>query len=72
MTIPAHERIAAETSSFSHSQYARLKERVLPYCLARAKGSDTPSDARLVYTDEEMAAMRPRCAALLVTLKKLG
>ena len=72
MYIPQHEKIAAEANAFSHSQYAQLKERVLPYCAARARGSDTPSNARLVYTQEEMTAMQPRCTALLATLKKLG
>ena len=72
MYIPQHEKIAAEAGAFEHSQYARLKERVLPYCAARAKGSDTPTNAKLVYTPEEMTAMQPRCTALLATLKKLG
>ena len=71
-TIPAHEKVAAEAGGFSHPQYAGLKERILPYCNARAKGSDTPSNAKLVYTEAEMIAMRPRCTALLATLKKLG
>jgi len=72
MYIPQHEKIAGEANGFTQQEYAKLKERIAPYCLARERGSDTPADTRLAYTEDEMVAMRPRCAALMTVFKQIS
>jgi hypothetical protein len=66
----AEDSIGAATAGYTASQYSMLKERIIAYCDAVAHGSDTPSDRRLAFTDEEMAALKPRCAALSAQLKR--
>lgn len=61
---------AATSGGFSVDEYALLKERVASYCEAVARGSDTPSDTRLIFAADEMATMKPRCTALLASLKR--
>jgi hypothetical protein len=70
MTDVQYEGIGAEAAGFTQPQYGMLKERITPYCQAIAKGGSAPADARLVYTDEEMQAIKPKCSVLLVAIKK--
>jgi coproporphyrinogen III oxidase-like Fe-S oxidoreductase len=70
MTDVQYEGIGAAAGGFTQPQYSMLKERIAPYCQAIAKGGSAPADARLVYTDDEIQAMKPRCSALLVAIKK--
>ena len=70
MTDVQYEGIGAEAAGFTQPQYGMLKERIAPYCQAIAKGASAPADARLAYTDDEMQAIKPKCAALLVAIKK--
>lgn len=64
------EAAGAETAGFTQVQYGLLKERITVYCDAVAHSSDTPSNSRMVFTADEMATLKPRCGALLQTLKK--
>ena len=66
-----YETAGAEAGGFTQAQYSMVKERVVPFCTAVAKGSDQAADKRLVYTDSEKAAMKPYCSAMLVALRKI-
>ncbi|HEU4630519.1 MAG TPA: hypothetical protein VFS08_12290 [Gemmatimonadaceae bacterium] len=56
---------ALEAGRFTERQYSILEERVLPFCRIKGRtGYEVKMDSRLVYTDEERAALEPRCAAL--------
>ena len=63
-----YEGVGAEAGGFTGIQYGMLKERIQPFCESAAKGGS--GDASLVFTDEEVAAIKPRCAALLPAIKK--
>jgi len=65
------ETAGAEAGAFTRPQYAMLKERVTPFCEAVGKGLDRPDDYRLAYMPTEMAAIKPRCPALMSALQKL-
>lgn len=72
MTVGQYEVFGAAAAGLTRPQYGMLKERIAPFCTAAAKGGSVPANAQLVYTDEEMAALRPRCTALLASIKKLS
>jgi hypothetical protein len=56
---------ALEVGRFSSYQYSVLEERILPFCRIRGRRNlEVKMDSRLVYTDEERAALEPRCGAL--------
>jgi hypothetical protein len=63
------ETAGVEASGFNASQYGMLKERITAYCEAVARGSDTPSNSRFVFTAAETQALKPRCSAFLPSLK---
>lgn len=59
-----HEK-ALEAGNFTERQYAILEERVLPFCQIKGRhGMLDRVDPRMVYSDEERAALTPRCATL--------
>ena len=69
------EKTAAESNGFTVRQYAVLKERVTPLCLSDPVPPDPKGqkvkgqgNAYLVYTAAEVAALRPRCDALIKLL----
>ena len=70
------EAAAAKENGFTVRQYAILKERATPLCLADADspgatGLRLPGDGRVfyVYTAGEVQALRPRCEAILRWIK---
>jgi len=67
----AIEGVGAAAAGFTQPQYSIMKERIAPFCIALAKGSDQPANSRLILTDAEKTALKPRCSALLVSLKKV-
>jgi hypothetical protein len=71
LTAVEYEAAGAEAGGFTQPQYSMIKERVVPFCTAVAKGTDQATDKRLVYTDSEKAAMKPYCPAMLAALKKI-
>lgn len=66
------ERAGAQRAGVSAVQYARLKELVLPFCVA-ADGFDAGQEARIPsgagasfsYSADDTALLKPRCARLL-------
>jgi hypothetical protein len=71
MTPAKFETAGAEAGGFTRAQYSMLKERVVPFCDAVIKGLDRPDDYRLAYMPTEMAAIKPRCPALVPALQKV-
>jgi hypothetical protein len=71
LTAVEYEAAGAEAGGFTQPQYSMIKERVVPFCTAVAKGTDQAADKRLVYSDSEKAAMKPYCPAMLAALKKI-
>lgn len=65
------EGVGAAAAGLTQPQYSVMKERIAPFCMALAKGSDQPANSRLILTDAEKTALKPRCSALLVSLKKV-
>ncbi|HZK78370.1 MAG TPA: hypothetical protein VFC35_05630 [Gemmatimonadaceae bacterium] len=65
------EGVGAAAAGLTQPQYSIMKERIAPFCMALAKGSDQPANSRLILTDAEKTALKPRCSALLVSLKKV-
>lgn len=72
MESSALDSIGAAATGYTPAQYGSLKERITAYCDAVAHGSDTPGNHSMAFTDEEMAALKPRCAALGAQLKRLN
>jgi hypothetical protein len=72
ISVAQFEEAGAAEAGFTRVQYGTLKERIAPFCTAAAKGGSVPPNSKYVYTEEEIAAMRPRCAALLASLKRLS
>jgi hypothetical protein len=72
MTPIQYEAVGAEAGGFTQPQYGLLKEQFAPFCSAAAKGEGLPPNSTLVFTEDEMTAMRPRCTALLASLKKIS
>jgi hypothetical protein len=68
----ALDSIGAAATGYTPAQYGSLKERITAYCDAVAHGSDTSSNHSMAFTEAEMAALKPRCAALGAQLKRLN
>lgn len=68
MNQSEYEAIGAEAGGFTAGQYAILKERIHPFCESAAKGGS--GGVNLVFTEAEVAAITPRCSALLPAIKK--
>jgi hypothetical protein len=70
----------AQAGGFTASQYAVLKERVLPFCNAGSKLQQAQGGAKVhsmggvyyVYTDDEIQALHPRCGALTTALAAIS
>ena len=65
------EGVGAAAAGLTQPQYSIMKERIAPFCMALVKGSDQPANSRLILTDAEKTVLKPRCSALLVSLKKV-
>lgn len=69
LTHENFDAVGAQAGGFTPRQYFVLKARLRPFCDAVAAGQMPPNDLKLSYMPTEAMAIRPRCAALLPTLK---
>jgi hypothetical protein len=69
LTKLQYDEVGATAGGFTPRQYFVLKARVRPFCEAIAAGQAPSDNLVLSYMPSEAAAMRPRCSAILPTLK---
>jgi hypothetical protein len=72
LTAAKYDELAAGAAQMTPRQYEVLKQRVVPFCQAVAKGADRPADTRLPYMPLEAEAIRPRCKSLLAPLESIA
>ena len=64
---------ALAAGGFSEREYGMLKERVVPFCKAGGRSERVPGSGKdkfYVYSAEEVAALAPRCGALLPQVER--